>query len=58
MAKVIREQLGSEVNVPDGELVQFTTAFGAARLGHYRLIKLQQKDAVALNDHRRTVERV
>jgi predicted CoA-substrate-specific enzyme activase len=58
MARVIRKQLGSEVNVPDGELVQFTTAFGAARLGHYRLVKLQQKDALASNDQQRTVERV
>ncbi|MGB3715414.1 MAG: acyl-CoA dehydratase activase [Candidatus Promineifilaceae bacterium] len=40
MARVVREQLGSDVNVPEGELVQFTTALGAAILGHYRLRKL------------------
>lgn len=42
MARVIREQLGAEVNVPKGELVQFTTALGAAILGHRRLLKLSQ----------------
>jgi len=41
MARVVREQLGSDVNVPEGELVQFTTALGAAILGHYRLSKLR-----------------
>lgn len=41
MARVVREQLGSDVNVPEGELVQFTTALGAAILGHYRLRKLK-----------------
>ena len=40
MSKVVREQLASEVNVPDGETVQFTTALGAAILGHRRLEKL------------------
>jgi predicted CoA-substrate-specific enzyme activase len=41
MAKVVREQLASEVNVPEGETVQFTTALGAAILGHRRLEKLR-----------------
>jgi hypothetical protein len=34
--------LGAEVNVPDGDLVQFTSALGAAILGHRRLKKLDQ----------------
>jgi (R)-2-hydroxyacyl-CoA dehydratese activating ATPase len=46
MAKVVREQLASEVNVPEGDFVQFTTAMGAALLGHRRLKKLQQEGAV------------
>ena len=42
MARVVREKLQSEVNVPEGELVQFTTALGAAILGHQRLRKLRE----------------
>lgn len=42
MARVIRNQLQTEVNVPGGDLVQFTTALGAAVLGHRRLQKLAQ----------------
>ena len=38
MARVVREKL---VNVPEGEMVQHTTALGAAILGHQRLCKLQ-----------------
>lgn len=41
MADVVREQLSAEVNVPDGDLVQFTSALGAAILGQRRLLKLQ-----------------
>jgi predicted CoA-substrate-specific enzyme activase len=37
MAQVVREQLGAEVNVPAGDLVQFTAALGAALLGQRRL---------------------
>lgn len=40
MVRVIREQLGSDVNVPPGEMVQFVPALGAAMLGHRRLEKL------------------
>lgn len=40
MADVIREELGAEVNVPDGDLVQFTSALGAACLGQRRLGRL------------------
>jgi predicted CoA-substrate-specific enzyme activase len=43
MAQVVREEIGSEVNVPDVDMVQYTTALGAAILGHHRLKKLQQE---------------
>ncbi len=41
MVAVVRDQLGAEVNVPPGDLVQFTSALGAALLGHRRLRKLE-----------------
>ena len=37
MAAEVRRQLGSEVNVPEGDLVQFVSALGAAVLGQRRL---------------------
>jgi len=37
MAKVIAEELKAEVNVPEGDLAQFTAALGCALLGHIRL---------------------
>jgi predicted CoA-substrate-specific enzyme activase len=40
MARVVREKLNAEVNVPAGEMVQYTTALGAAILGLQRLKKL------------------
>jgi predicted CoA-substrate-specific enzyme activase len=40
MVDVIRRELDSAVNVPAGDLVQFTSAFGAALLGRRRLEKL------------------
>ncbi len=40
MADVVRHALGAEVNVPPGDLVQFTAAFGAALLGQRRLRRL------------------
>jgi predicted CoA-substrate-specific enzyme activase len=40
MVQVVREKLNAVVNVPDGEMVQYTTALGAAILGHQRLKKL------------------
>ena len=40
MAGVVRDALGAEVNVPPGDLVQFTSAFGAALLGQRRLRRL------------------
>ena len=47
MADVIREELKSEVNVPEGDLVQFTSALGAAYLGHLRMARLQESGATA-----------
>ena len=38
MAGEVRRQLGSEVNVPAGDLVQFVPALGAAVLGQRRLM--------------------
>ncbi len=43
MRHVLRQQLQAEVNVPEGEMVQFTTALGAAVLGHRRLEKIRQE---------------
>jgi (R)-2-hydroxyacyl-CoA dehydratese activating ATPase len=43
MAAVVRRELNKPVNVPPGEQVQFTTAFGAAILGHKRLRKLKDQ---------------
>jgi predicted CoA-substrate-specific enzyme activase len=46
MARLVREHLKSEVNVPDGDMVQFTTALGAAILGQQRLKKLSESAQV------------
>ena len=40
MARLVREQLKTAVNVPPENLVQFVSALGAAILGHRRLQKL------------------
>ncbi len=40
MVQVVRERLNTPVNVPPGDLVQFTGAIGAALLGARRLKKL------------------
>ena len=42
MVDVVREELGTEVNVPGSDLVQFTAALGAAILGQRRLEKLRE----------------
>ncbi|HJN42450.1 MAG TPA: acyl-CoA dehydratase activase [Anaerolineales bacterium] len=47
MADVVRESLKTEVNVPEGELVQFVSALGAAILGHQRLRKLSVDSSTA-----------
>jgi len=46
MVQVIREQLGGDVNLPQSDLVQFTTALGAAILGHQRFQKVQKQGAL------------
>ncbi len=47
MVDVIRKQLDAQVNVPPGDLVQFTSALGAAALGHLRLEALAAEGAAA-----------
>jgi len=47
MADAVREQLKSEVNVPEPEMVQFISALGAAILGHKRILKLRESGAAA-----------
>jgi predicted CoA-substrate-specific enzyme activase len=42
MVEVVRKQLNAEVNVPQGDLVQFTAALGAALLGQRRLLRLKE----------------
>lgn len=41
----VERQLGEEVNVPEGDMCMFTTALGAAVLGHRRIEKLAQERA-------------
>jgi (R)-2-hydroxyacyl-CoA dehydratese activating ATPase len=48
MGQVVRQQLGTAVNVPAGDLVQYTTALGAAILGRRRLEKRQQQNGIAV----------
>lgn len=45
MVDVVREALEAEVNVPEGDLVQYTSALGAAILGHQRLQKVAETEA-------------
>jgi len=49
MAHLVREHLKAEVNVPSGDMVQFTTALGAAILGQQRLRKLRESNAMVEN---------
>ena len=46
MVRVIREKLGVTVNVPQGDLVQFTAALGAALLARHRLLKVHDPTLV------------
>jgi predicted CoA-substrate-specific enzyme activase len=41
--EAVRSHLGQDVNVPDGEIVQFVGALGAAHLGQRRLQKLREE---------------
>lgn len=43
MVRVVSERLKAALNVPPGDLVQYTGAIGAALLAHHRLQKLQQE---------------
>lgn len=43
MSHVVREQIKTDVNVAEGDLVQYVTALGAAILGHRRFEKLQRE---------------
>jgi predicted CoA-substrate-specific enzyme activase len=43
MVQVVRQHLKTAVNVPEGELVQFMPALGAALLGQQRLRKMRQE---------------
>jgi len=45
MARVVREKLNLPVNVPEGDLVQYTAALGASLLARHRLRKLSEQDA-------------
>ncbi|MDH3272240.1 MAG: acyl-CoA dehydratase activase [Gemmatimonadota bacterium] len=45
MADVIRKELDADANVPAGDLVQFTSALGAAHLGHRRMARLESDEA-------------
>jgi predicted CoA-substrate-specific enzyme activase len=45
MVDVVKSELGAEVNVPPGDLVQFTAALGAAILGQRRLQRLEEEGA-------------
>lgn len=47
MVDVVRGELAAEVNVPEGDLVQFIPALGAAILGQRRLSKLAEEGAGA-----------
>lgn len=50
MARVVADQLKSKVNVPAGDMPQFTAAVGAAILAHRRLEKINAGEKVATHD--------
>jgi (R)-2-hydroxyacyl-CoA dehydratese activating ATPase len=47
MVDLLTDKLGTEVNVPDGDLVQYIPALGAAVLAGRRLAKLESEGAAA-----------
>jgi predicted CoA-substrate-specific enzyme activase len=51
MVQVVRDHLKTTVNVPQGDLVQFVPALGAAVLGHQRLRKVHQDELVLRTAH-------
>jgi predicted CoA-substrate-specific enzyme activase len=50
IVKVMREQLGESVNLPPGDLVQFTAAIGAALLARRRQHKLRTSEGAAATE--------
>ena len=52
MVQVVRNHLQIAVNAPEGDLVQFMPALGAAILGHQRLSKLRQEGALGTDASR------
>ena len=46
MARILREKLEAEVNLPEGEMVQYVGALGAAALGLHRLRRMAESPAV------------
>ena len=57
MVQVVRQKLTAKVNVPEGEMVQYTTALGAAILGQQRLKKLANSICETHADHRQALRR-
>lgn len=47
MVDAVRRQLGTNVHVPRGDLVQYVSALGAAVLGRHRLAKLETTKAAS-----------
>jgi predicted CoA-substrate-specific enzyme activase len=48
MARVVREAVEAEVNVPPPEMVQYVSALGAALLGRRRLARLSAERAISM----------
>jgi len=46
MARSVSQTLDAEVNVPEGEMVQFVSALGCAILAHRRLERLRAEDGL------------
>ena len=53
LARVVSEELDNSVNVPAGEMPQYTAALGAAVLGQVRLRKLAQRSQSSAGDRTR-----
>lgn len=57
MVEVVRDQLKTTINVPQGDLVQFIPALGAAVLGRQRLHKLRQESTADGHRQEASVEK-
>jgi activator of 2-hydroxyglutaryl-CoA dehydratase len=53
MADVVRAALGREINVPEGDLVQYAAALGAALAGRVRVERLAAAGLPAPTPERR-----